>query len=343
MSRNASQPNILQLYTEEAAKVARLEVKLRNLEINLIDLEVLKRSTDITAPLYRNMTGISEFLSFNSIRHLIVMFVGTQQLPLRMKEAFYESPVGEIPHMIMQDCEISSTEPFIFQEAYYVIPVCIKSSLVGLMCFEKEFKGNKSSEAIALIVSNILASGFLLSNASLSMATTLTELMQDALMNIGNFRALKEDVASFSPLHVGMSDIDYFKRVNDSYGHEIGDTVLKKLGSILKDLTSRDVVPYRHGGDEIIILSNNADKLKEFIENVREKFCSYEFVTDTGVKFSCTLSIGVATNCPNYAKGKEWADYAMYVVKTTGKNNYKMIPCSNDTPNIEDLKVKGRD
>ena len=123
------------------------------------------------------------------------------------------------------------------------------------------------------------------------------------------------------PLTIAYLDLDNFKKVNDNFGHQIGDTLLKLLAeTILNNTRIIDVVA-RMGGDEFVILfpETGYDAAKELIERLRIKFG--ELITTH--KWPVTFSIGVVTFETPPIKVNQLikeADDLMYVVKKRGKN-----------------------
>ncbi|WP_457561355.1 GGDEF domain-containing protein [Caminibacter sp.] len=122
-----------------------------------------------------------------------------------------------------------------------------------------------------------------------------------------------------------MIDMDYFKKVNDTYGHSAGDIVLKKMAEILKKNVRKSDIVIRYGGEEFLILLQNiksAEDALEVAEKIRKEIESAEF--DIGErKIKKTASIGVAL-FPDECK-KSWecikaADSALYEAKKTGRN-----------------------
>ena len=118
-------------------------------------------------------------------------------------------------------------------------------------------------------------------------------------------------------------DIDYFKRINDTYGHEAGDLVLKQLGRLLLRL-KRDVdIIGRYGGEEILAILPNTplEGAKIFAEKVRENVVSFRFIYK-GEEVPVTLSAGVASSSEfdNQKQLLEAADKRLYEAKNAGRN-----------------------
>jgi diguanylate cyclase (GGDEF)-like protein len=123
-----------------------------------------------------------------------------------------------------------------------------------------------------------------------------------------------------------MIDIDDFKKLNDTYGHQNGDIVLKEIANILRDSSRDGDYACRYGGEEfsVVLTQTNKDQGAIIAERIRQKIEEYRFP-----KFSSeqqpkvTVSIGLAT-FPEDAQTKELliseADKAMYCAKFSGKN-----------------------
>ena len=121
-------------------------------------------------------------------------------------------------------------------------------------------------------------------------------------------------------------DIDDFKNVNDSYGHDKGDAVLKKLAQIIEKYCDADDIACRYGGEEFAVIFNNKDLAysKKQVESMLEKFVEskYDF-TDKPITFSC----GVAPFEKNIGREEFFnlADSCMYFAKKSGKNQVATI------------------
>ena len=121
-----------------------------------------------------------------------------------------------------------------------------------------------------------------------------------------------------------ITDIDHFKGVNDTYGHAVGDAVIKELGAILMRLKRETDVVARFGGEEFCILceETTTDGAMLLAERVREELAATTFETELG-KLSVTCSLGVATY-PEHANAREslfeGADRALYRAKHGGRN-----------------------
>ena len=121
-------------------------------------------------------------------------------------------------------------------------------------------------------------------------------------------------------------DIDFFKKVNDTYGHSVGDDVLVKLSVKLRELSRKNDVICRYGGEEFIILLPKTDLegAVSFAEKIREQTSLIAISTDKDEHFTITLSLGVSQ--VDYEKDEsikvaiDKADKALYRAKNSGKN-----------------------
>ncbi len=126
-------------------------------------------------------------------------------------------------------------------------------------------------------------------------------------------------------LSISMIDIDHFKKVNDSYGHTVGDQILFQLATMLQDdIRDPDTVG-RYGGEEFLVVLPNT-RLKQAAEQAA-RLCKHirETEIEIGEKIQLTVSIGVA----EYKHGEEdWqkflsrADMALYVSKNSGRDRW---------------------
>jgi diguanylate cyclase (GGDEF)-like protein len=121
-----------------------------------------------------------------------------------------------------------------------------------------------------------------------------------------------------------LTDIDHFKSVNDTYGHPMGDMVLKGVAKILKQKARDTDIVARYGGEEFAVVMPETDLAgaRVIAERIRESVMAEVFQTEVG-PLSVTLSIGVAT-FPDHADGKQsvvdLADQCLYHAKRHGRN-----------------------
>ncbi len=171
------------------------------------------------------------------------------------------------------------------------------------------------------------------------------ESTTDGLTGLNNYRTfddifnsliitIDEQQEKLSLLYI---DIDFFKKINDKYGHSVGDEVLKELGNILQKCTRSFDIVSRNGGEEftILLLDCPVKKAIEVAENIRKTVEEHTF-DFSGGNIHITISIGVS--CYNETTFDvnniiDDADKALYFAKNTGRNkvciaNNKLKPYS---------------
>jgi diguanylate cyclase (GGDEF)-like protein len=135
--------------------------------------------------------------------------------------------------------------------------------------------------------------------------------------------ALTNTASPAKSLTVAMIDIDHFKAINDTYGHPVGDQVIRGLAWLLKGrLRTSDMIG-RYGGEEFLLAlpDGSPDKAREVIDRIREDFASLPHAHPSGALFA-TFSAGVAS-FPDFDTGEnltEAADYALLEAKRRGRN-----------------------
>ena len=176
---------------------------------------------------------------------------------------------------------------------------------------------------------------------TLTRAKSYVEVLEhatlDALTGYNNRhqfeKRLKETTAHAKrqnqPLCCIMSDIDFFKKVNDTYGHAVGDCVLKNVAKAIKKELRESDIASRYGGEEFVFLLPQtkldeaiivANRLKEAVEN--KKINIEEYKIKNIKEISVTVSIGVSEykNEKDYEMLYKKADEALYTAKETGRN-----------------------
>jgi len=186
-----------------------------------------------------------------------------------------------------------------------------------------------AKQQLAVTVAEHLA----LALANLKLRQTLhTQSIRDPLTGLFNRRYLEDALEQSihqarrqqQPLGIVMVDIDYFKRFNDTFGHEAGDLVLRALGQFLQTNIRRSDVACRYGGEELLVILPDAslEHSRERAEQLRKGAkCLDVFYEDQPLKI--TISLGVAC-FPNHGQTREEliraADSALYRAKATGRD-----------------------
>jgi len=157
----------------------------------------------------------------------------------------------------------------------------------------------------------------------------LVDSLLDPLTKAYNRKALEKDMSLFldnrrkSPLVVAIVDCDDFKKINDKYGHLIGDKILVFMINTIKHHIGDNARVYRYGGEEFVIIFDGIDynETYEIIDVIRAKIESSRLIyTHETIKF--TISIGMTQYIPDdtFETVINRADKNLYVAKENGKN-----------------------
>lgn len=136
-------------------------------------------------------------------------------------------------------------------------------------------------------------------------------------------------------------DIDFFKKFNDTYGHQAGDAVLKQVAQVIRQNIRTTDIPCRYGGEEMsVILSNtNYEKALLTAQKICDAVASKQFKLNSVVTVNVTISLGVAS-FPKDAKSVEdmieFADKNLYLAKENGRNQVgNFVKQNNENENID--------
>ncbi|NTW12805.1 MAG: diguanylate cyclase [Anaerolineales bacterium] len=158
------------------------------------------------------------------------------------------------------------------------------------------------------------------------------QAIRDALTNLFNRRYLEEtlerELARAAregyPLCIVMMDIDHFKNVNDTYGHEAGDLVLKTLGTMVTSQSRQGDFVCRYGGEEFVLVMPNisTEVAKERVNSLHKSIASL-YIPFGRFNLNITVSMGISS-FPTHGEKKEdllrAADRALYIAKNMGRN-----------------------
>ncbi|MDD3341495.1 MAG: GGDEF domain-containing protein [Bacilli bacterium] len=171
---------------------------------------------------------------------------------------------------------------------------------------------------------------FLKKDRKIYVYTLATPYVHDTLTGALNRLGLSIHLANLEyPSYVlALCDVDYFKKVNDQYGHQVGDFVLEKIVCMIKKMLDEDSLVARYGGEEFILLLRHSPEDGDYktLEEIRRKIENYEF-TYQEHSFHVTLTIGFTLHRPGtdcITDSIDKADKAMYRGKMQGRN--RVVP-----------------
>lgn len=230
------------------------------------------------------------------------------------------------------DCmcdRFNSSEKF----EYICVPYSISNDLdfiISIACEDK-----KEAKRVRSLLPCI--EDYINNSKSEIVSKKLTEMLErsartDALTGLFNRKYLEESIdkivsqAKRIDVSYGilMCDIDYFKMINDNYGHDVGDEAIKIISKTLLENVRESDVAIRYGGEEFIVLLYNCDSafVQEVAEKIRLSFADKK-IPANGSTFSKTISIGASmypNHTDNFWQCIKYADIALYHAKESGRN-----------------------
>ena len=173
--------------------------------------------------------------------------------------------------------------------------------------------------------------------------------LRDGMTGLYNRRFLEEFIDQvMSQAHrqketytVMMLDVDFFKKVNDTYGHDVGDRVIVALAGILKECIREADLAIRYGGEEFVIMLHNAsdEGALEVAKKIHSQFGNKVFEVGIGESMQKTISIGISKfpeDSDTIWQCIKLADTALYSAKTTGRN--KIVEYTPEMSEGEDVR-----
>jgi two-component system cell cycle response regulator len=258
-------------------------------------------------------------------------------------------------HFLPAGGEIRDKDALIFtkkvrldgMESLLVLPLLSREEAVGSFAVAARRArafGKDKREMLTVIASHVAVK---LSNAQLygrmeEMATT------DGLTGLVNHRTFQERFAEMlaraertgTKHALLLTDIDHFKKVNDTYGHPTGDVVLRGVAAVVRDCVRKIDLAARYGGEEFAVVLEGTDVTgaRQLAERIRAEVQKQVFQSSKG-PFSCTLSLGIAVYPDDGKDGKtiiDHADQSLYSAKHGGRNRAVAWPDLQSGP----VKIK---
>ena len=210
-----------------------------------------------------------------------------------------------------------------------IIPLIFDKKLIGGICFyTRQNMDYASFRYFDIMISELLAIFKMkyqyTEKEFMSVLDGLTGLYNRRQFEIGleqEYNRTKRHPSDFS---LAILDIDFFKKVNDTYGHQYGDYVLKTVASLMKQAFRKTDLLYRYGGEELIMImpETNIEGAIIPVQRLRRMIEEYDFDYN-GVKTKVTASIGLTMNYSEFNSPAELlksADEALYKAKESGRN-----------------------
>lgn len=208
------------------------------------------------------------------------------------------------------------------------MPILLQKKILGFILLEHtkfNFFGLEDMSYINIIANQL---AIVLENNRLYLRIR-ESATKDYLLNINNrkhfFDIIYDKIKENSNYIIAMLDVDNFKTINDTYGHQVGDMVLKNIACILRDNIDTGDICGRYGGEEMIIyLENNNDLSKSIskLDKIRTEVEKLKIIHKDNI-IPVTVSIGGAISCKSTEDLEDIicrADMTLYKIKKTGKN-----------------------
>jgi diguanylate cyclase (GGDEF)-like protein len=239
---------------------------------------------------------------------------------------------------------------------YSCRPLVAQGETIGLLCLEavSSVKGLAADNAATGPDLDIFAENISLAMGNLRLRESLrNQSIRDPLTGLFNRRYLEEalelDLArirrSNLPFSVIMGDADHFKKINDTFGHDAGDLVLRCIADVIQANIRKGDLACRYGGEEFVILLHGADTSEAAAraETIRQAIKSMEVAFRGQSLGPVTISLGVATFPKHAQDGAALitaADGAMYTAKHAGRDRVE-ISSRNlaESPPLAEMRV----
>jgi two-component system cell cycle response regulator len=222
-------------------------------------------------------------------------------------------------------------------ESLLVLPLLTGDEAIGtfmLASRERQRFGKDIRDMLGVIANQVavsLKNGMMYQQME-TMATT------DGLTGLTNHRTFQDRLVQLldraertqQPASILLCDVDHFKRVNDTYGHPIGDEVLRQVARVLQRSVRKIDIPARYGGEEfaVVLEATGSEGAMHLAERIRRDVAALVIDSDKG-QFHVTMSIGISS-FPDDARERavliERADAALYFAKENGRNRCVSFP-----------------
>lgn len=222
-------------------------------------------------------------------------------------------------------------------ERHYCLPIIAHGDTVGLLCIELPHCTDPDASVETQKLANFCAEQISLAIANVQLREQLTDQStRDALTSLFNRRYFVECMrrelsrcAETEHVSVISFDVDNFKKFNDTFGHDAGDSVLRAMSDVLTEMFTGSEIPCRYGGEEFAVLlpGTNTEQACEKAEALRLAV-KETVVRYSGDELAVTISSGVSTYPENGLTVQtliKSADQALYAAKDSGRNNTKHI------------------
>ncbi len=292
--------------------------------------------------LYRDNRGVFRFLS-DASNHEDKAFIG-QKFDADSPEwldIYTQKKALVIRHSMLQQLSMS-----------YLVPIMYQGNVELILAIDFSIQKIEEINQIIHMIQNgifaVMAVIFIILLFAIIQAVRLRSAKKtafiDKLTNVYNRNYLQkyEDFINLNDYILATLDIDYFKKVNDTYGHDAGDKVLKQVAdTILLAIRHKDDIVIRYGGEEFLILAKTRrdDHMSALnvIERISQTIQETRFHISSNETINVTVSIGVNLvpyKSRTFSEAFKLADIALYNAKNKGRNTIDIYDENENTQDV---------
>ncbi len=223
------------------------------------------------------------------------------------------------------------------------VPLIVKERIIGVVNATKSIPDYFGEREFSLFNSLSVQGAIAIDNAilyKLAITDGLTKLYLHRYFQQRLSNELSRSERYGYKFSLILTDIDHFKKFNDTYGHQVGDQVLREVARIVQQSVREVDIVARYGGEEFVVICPEKSNEETVVpaERIRKAVESYQFMVD-GKRVPITISLGVS-EFPSDSKDKkdliECADIALYSSKQNGRNRFTRF--SDIPPNMRSIK-----
>lgn len=310
--------------------------------ISLLEIKEIKKALVEKLPHILSILHFTLFLYDKNRKQLTLTCHNHQNLPEQLTLAMDDSDVMRdvlVNGRYILEMDFFKSKYFkgkrnpLYHYPFFVsIPLMIENEILGILNLNDNEKGYFTINDLDFILNIAEFISLSISN-SLLYAKTETLSITDGLTGLSNRQYMQsvldaECVRSQrypSPLSLVIMDVDHFKKVNDTYGHQKGDEILKELAFIMRRFCRSNDVAARYGGEEFLLILPETKMAGaiQIAERIRLEMESHNFLHE-GKEFKVTISCGVAEfdkeRLSTPTQLVNCADNALYTAKHQGRN-----------------------